>query len=252
MNKELGIYLVWGRPGMGKSLDQARTALKLFAQYKQIQKKYPQLPHRTMWSNQKFNDTLEKEHLHKDLFYWENPRQLKGLRDVDILWDEIGKDLPGDSWRDTPKWLRQLFSHYRKRGNRIYANTQDYKSVDINFRRMIKTAWRVKKVIGNRDISVTMPAVKNVWGIIKKQEFDPIVVEQLGGDLIADIDQKHQKKFLGGIKSKTRYFLIKRKYVNAYDTTAEIPPYMPDKFEHHTITCEDPKCGFERVEHKKI
>lgn len=240
MLNELGIYLAWGKPGMGKSIDQVALALELFEEYRYTERKYPQLPKRKYYSNIKFSKEIEEAEFGNHLEYWENPRQLRDLRNVDIGWDEIGKDLPADGWKDTPKWLRQLFSHYRKRGNRIFANTQDYMAVDINFRRMVKRAYKLNKVFGNRDISATLPPVKRIWGVITKREFDPLELEYE--------KDKRTVESLGW----PEFLFIRRRYVNAYDTTAEIPPYMPDTFEHIPIRCIDPSCDFVRVEHKKI
>jgi len=240
MNGELGIYLAWGKPGMGKSLDLASLTLELFDDYAYMERKYPELPRRVCWTNMKMAKAVEDLHLGFDLKYWDNPRQIRDLRNVDILWDEIGKDLPADGWKDTPKWLRQVFSHYRKRGNRIFANTQDYMAVDINFRRMVKRAYKLNKVFGNRDISATMPPVKRIWGLITKREFDPMEMEYE--------KDKRTVESLGW----PEFLFIRRRYVDAYDTTAEIPAYMPDSFEHVEIKCIAPFCDFVRVEHKKI
>lgn len=240
--------LTYGKPGNCKSLDQARVALDLLNKYYAVEKKYPQLPKRSLWSNQKFSENIEKKELGKHLFYWESPFQLKDLRDVDILWDEIANHLPADCWADTPRWLRALFAQHRKRGIRIFANTQDYKAVDINYRRMCTGAYYVKKITGSRDISATLPPVKFIWGLYYKIPFDPIDVE----------NEKDTRTLLNrfyDLQPFTKLMclhLIKSRYVKAYDTTQSIPEYMPNTLDHIELKCKDPTCGHITVKHKPI
>lgn len=248
------IQLSYGRPGEGKSLDQARTALRLMREYQRTEKRYPTLPRRQLWSNQKFSEAIEKKELYDavsnpngHLHYWQHPRQLRDLRDVDILWDEIGAHLPADSFKDTPAWMRAMFAQHRKRGNRIFANTQDYKAVDINFRRMVARAFKLKKMIGSRDISVSLPPVKRVWGLVVKREFDPAAIE---------VEKNIEKLEVEG-SGLPSFFFITRRLTDAYDTTQDIPAYMPDKMEEIVMeciegdACKDPKHRH-RVVHRPI
>jgi len=172
--------------------------------------------------------------------YWTNPRELYGIRDADIGWDEIGKDLPAGSWGDTPKELKQVFSHLRKRGNRIFANTQVYEDIDISFRRQIDKAYKIEKLMGSRDISATLPPLKKVWGVITVREFDPLELENV---------KEGFRKNIGGLP---KIILLRKKYVEMYDTKMELPPYMPDKLEHREMECTDPNCDHIRVIHRTI
>ena len=230
----LKIFLFYGKKGSGKSLYQSYLVLKLLKSYYKIEKKYPSLPHRKFYINQPLSEEFEKKELNKHFEYFTSPEQLYAVRDSDILWDEIGKDLPAGSWNDTPKELKQGFSHLRKRGNRIFANTQVYEDIDISFRRQIDAAWRIKKMFGNRDISATLPPPKRVWGVIKLRHFDPMALESIRDELVrAELEETGFPKFI----------FIRRKLVNLYDTTAELPPYQPNKLREVVMTCrEGEKC----------
>jgi len=244
--RDLKIYLYWGDKGSGKGYFLFYVASHLIKQYFKNEKKFPNLPKRKLYSSMKFASEFEKIHLYDvklnpggHLHYWTNPRQLYGIRNADILWDEIGKDLPSGSWADTPKKLKQVFSHLRKRGNRIFANTQIYEDIDIAFRRQIDYAYRLEKHFGSVDISATLPAPRFIWGLISVKQFDPKVVEIIR-------NEEEREEYI----SHARYYVIRKKYVKLYDTTMELPPYLPDKLEHITYTCDD--CGAEKVEHKKL
>jgi hypothetical protein len=238
----LKIYLFYGKKGSGKSLYQAYLVLKLIKSYYKVEKKFPKLSHRKLYINQPLSKEFEKKELYDKktnptghLIYWTNPEQLYNVRDADILWDEIGKDLPAGAWTDTPKDLKQVFSHLRKRGNRIFANTQVYEDIDISFRRQIDAAWRIKKMFGNRDISASLPPPKRIWGVVKLRPFNPEVLEVLRDEVKrTELEDTGFPKFI----------FIRNKLVNLYDTTAELPPYQPNKLKEIILTCrEGDKCS---------
>lgn len=185
-------YYIVGNKGNGKSLLESRLGRDLINGYYGIEKKYPQLPHRIYYTKQHYNKAIEDKELvlrrvynqkdptkYKDeiinpkghLYYWYNVDDLQfcprldcwysknphHVHSTDIAWDEIGNDLPPDHWKDTPDWLRQVFSHLRKRGNRCFANAQKYEMTDVHYRRQVDVAWMVSKIIGTRDIDPTRP-----------------------------------------------------------------------------------------------
>lgn len=55
---------------------------------------FPELPQSVVVSNQKFNATIEKEHLGKRLFYWESIQQLKYCPRVNCWKDQYEKQKP--------------------------------------------------------------------------------------------------------------------------------------------------------------
>lgn len=268
---KLGIYLQYGQKGNGKSLVQAVDALSLFKEYRKIEKKYPELPKRIYFGNQKFGKEIEDRELGTHLYYWSNAKQLRwcprtdcwlgsaphSIHDTDIGWDEIGKDLPAASWGDTPPWFKQVFSHVRKRGNRIFANTQVYEDTDIAFRRQIDKAFRIEKRIGSGDITATRPKPWFVWGIITRRQFDPMILEHERDP------EKRERKRDGepSMFAPTEIILIRKKWIEAYNTMDEIPPYKADTLEHVEIWCEDDNCpkhgrknpkASPKIEHYKI
>jgi len=237
----LTLYLFIGDKGSGKSLFAAKLADYVLKQYKRVEKRYPTLSKRKFYSHEKFNKITET--LFGDrLVYWENYRQLYSVRNADIYWDEVAKDLPQDSWKDTPRELRQVFSHCRKRGNRIFLNCQNIKDLDVNVKRQLDYLYRVRKWFGSRDISASLPPVKRVWGLISFTRYD--VQKVLAQD---DFDLVKPKSFIPS------FLLLRKKYIDLYDTTAEIPAYRPDELEHYELHCKHPGCTYHtKVEHRKI
>jgi len=238
--RELHQYLFYGKKGNGKSMVMAYIASYLARDYRLIQKKFPHLPRRTLYANTPFSKSLEDK-FQGQLKYWENPRQLYSVRNADILWDEIGKDLPADDWKNVPKKLRAVFSHLRKRGNRLFANTQVYDDIAISFRRQVDRTFWLKKVMGSPDISATLPPVKTPWGLV-------MVLEQDISKLNANTTDSMTKTTTSLVLP--RLCLIERALIESYDTTAEIPPYRPTELEHLTFKCLEPGCNKVHVEHR--
>lgn len=226
----LKIYLIYGKKGSGKSLFMARLAQKLFNSYYRQERKYPDLQNRKLWSNIKFSEEVEKKELGNHLEYWSNPEQLYGLRNIDIFWDEIGKDLPAGSWADTSKDLKQVFSHLRKRGNRLFANTQVFEDIDISFRRQTDHAFQIKKLFGSKDISASLPPPKRVWGLLMMREFDPMQIE-----FVRD-PEKREELVLSYMPT---FVWLGYKYISMYDTQHEIPPYQPNKLKEIVMICRE-------------
>lgn len=251
----MGNYITYtvGDKGGGKSLLESRTALALFRQYRETEKKYPQLKHRIYYSKQKFTKIIEDRELITSenpkghLMYWDTLDDLQfcprkncwrgeeshAVHNTDIAWDEIGNDLPPDGWRDNPDFVRQIFSHCRKRGNRIYANAQRYEMVDVHFRRQVDRCWKVGKLFGSRDIDVTRPAPAFIYVIQIVREFDP-----------ADMDNEDDQRDINELQLGWPHinFYTKRD-VEVYDTTFELPPMKSRWMKEEVWECkEGDKC----------
>lgn len=266
----MGAYITFvvGPKGSGKSMYEATNALRLIKEYYKIEKKYPQLRKRIYFSKQKFSDAVERKELwnYKDpttsiptktsqhLYYWNSAEELQfcprsrcwkskvlhHLHDADVGWDEIGNDLQPDNWKNNPTWLRQIFSHARKRGNRIFANAQRYEMVDIHFRRQVDRALVLRKLFGTRDIDATRPAPKNVFVVQLIHEFDP---EQ--------IENEEDPRNLVEMGFPTPRFYT-NKDVAIFDTQYELPPYTVTKMREVIMECiEGDKCT-DPKRHRKV
>jgi len=236
-------YLFYGNKGNGKSMFTAYLIDYLFESYRFQEKRYPNLPKRAVYSNQKFSPAVENAELNKHLHYWSSPKQLYDIRNADIIWDEIGKDLPAVSWKDCPKPLRQVFSHLRKRGNRLFSNTQVYNDIDVSFRRQVDRTFHMVKWCGSPDISASLPPVRHPWGSIVMYEMDKNSLETQD-----NLDKQKQR---GKMLQIPKFLSIRNKWVRMYDTSAEIPAYRPTELEHNIFTCFHPNCGKAHVEHVK-
>jgi len=65
-NRQLKATLFWGKKGSGKSYVQGVLLSELFKEYYKTEEKYPYLPHRVLYSNQKFSDQIRKKILYQN------------------------------------------------------------------------------------------------------------------------------------------------------------------------------------------
>lgn len=241
IKQDLKVYFYWGSKGSGKSLVNAVIARELFESYLRQEKKYPSLPKRRYYSKTTLSKEVEDKELNNHLFYWRKPYELYDVRNADISWDEIQNDLPTGGWKDTHPKTKAIFSHLRKRGNRLFANAQIYEDVDISFRRQIDYAFHVKKYFGSQDISASLPPPKRLWGLVGVREYDPKELET----------EKKERQPKPARWAKL--LLIRKKHLRLYDTTMEVAPFQADTLEHREYVCV--KCrddGLPHYKHTKI
>lgn len=176
--------------------------------------------------------------------FWDDPRELIKLRHCDIIIDEIGSLFPCDDWKNTPKAVRKVFTHFRKRGIEIFGFTQDYGMVDINYRRVVNVAYQSFKFLGSPDISATLPEVKHPWGLVFLYKLD--------------IESLHRDADIVPIEKFPKIRFIRKKYTNMYDTTEEINVLSDNKLRHTVKFCENygqpddhgEICTFKKVVHE--
>lgn len=264
--EEIGIYCTIARPGGGKSLYHAWLIRKLLTkEYPTRRRNYPELPERYILSNAHI---LAPEIFKPDFEYWTSASELRycrrkncfkgeathNLHDCDIFIDEIANILPGEGWKDTPGWLRDVFSQHRKRGLRIFAASQDYTGmVDINFRRMVKHLYFVSIWFKSRDITATLPPPRWIHGVVFIREVDPIAAEHLGSS-DPNLPEPEKQPFTF---SWPKIFLLTNKLIEWYNTTQEFPRWKSQLMEELVQECiEGDKCQDPRhrkkITHKPI
>lgn len=270
--------LYYGVRGSGKTLHQAKQVLVIFKYLEWLYWKYPNLPHAIIYSIQKFSKEIEDKYLGNLLYYWIDAKDLRycprkncwrdkkqhRLHGCYLIFDDVATILPADNWARTPMWLRKTFSQGRHFGIRILANLQDPMSVDINFRRYTDMAFKFRKLLGSPDPDETKPAIKRIWGIYMRRKIKAEWLWQLGDMSDSEIamfkeKQKLQQKISGNVFFKDIWraslHWISKKICNIYDTTQDVPEYIPTGYEHLELSCTDskhPDCGFKKVSHSLI
>lgn len=231
--------VIEGRPGQGKSLYTAYTALRILKRNKLWHDKYGRQK-RKLYSNIRFNQEVEEEY-EGYIEYWTDVEVLTQIRDSDVIWDEIAVHLDSRMFASLSSGMKRLLSQYRKRGLDIYSNTQDLGMVDINARRVISGAKTASKIIGSSDPSASKPEVSKIWGLIMLRDIENFA------------ETNPEKKKYAVIPE---FLFITRELVELYDTTQDIGPGVLPKLKHVLQYCEhydsnDPlhKCDYKKETH---
>lgn len=170
MSHQLGIYVCAGLTGSGKTTWLADRASWLLRDNYRTHKRTG-LPIRRVASNVRFSDWVERKYT-DGIIYWNDPEELVGLTNVDVIWDELATALDSTQFANTPLSLKRWLQQHRKVGICIYGTVQDFPMLDISMRRLVHRLRYARKVIGSRDICANMPPVKRPWGIIFLWEVD--------------------------------------------------------------------------------
>jgi len=251
-------------------------------EYARTEKKYPTLPARILMTNQKLNfkefqKPLTVAFCESHVRYWDEPEQFrycprnecfKGHQihrnhDVDLFVDEGSTLFPADKWSDTPIWLRKMWAQHRHNGIRVIMLTQDFKGIDINIRRMVWQSYLVKKVIGSRDISPTLPPLHKwsvlqpfgaVWGMYTKQRIDPRMIENNANfEIQMKLQTEETRKAYSDLKliGGSEWHLITWHKINLYDTTQDVKEYeVKREIEHIEVKCKHPECNYTHRTHR--
>jgi len=228
--------IVEGAPGQGKSL---HTADKVVSLLRRNKKWYQRSGiKRRIASNIKFSEDFEDK-AGDFLMYWSNTNELVGLRDVDIIWDEIATELDSRNWVNLDDEMKRFLSQYRKRGVDIYANTQDFSMIDARARLMITNVKTLKKIIGSRDPTPTKPPIKTIWGLILIREVENYK------------ETAPEKKKYGWSFS---FMFITKELCQIYDTRQDIKQGELPRLRHVVRYCEHygesgHDCSFHKVTH---
>lgn len=223
------IFLYEGSTGQGKTyMTAVNTILLLERNKKWYEKKKTEIK-RVLATNMKLSPEVENRYPDQ-ILYWTDLDQLIGLRECDVIFDDMASYLDSQRWSDTPmsvkRWLR-LHEHY---GCDIYGNAQDFLTIDISVRRLCTGISRVTKVIGSRRPSATKPIIKFIWGLMLLREIDISKYKT----------ETQEKPFIGFPKLE----FIKRKYCNTFDTKQDIQQseYPPlQHIERSCLTCNEVK-----------
>lgn len=225
----MSIEIYSGLTGSGKSLELARTGIKLMKRNHEWFKATGQV--RKVASRLRFAPHIEKRYA-RYLSYWEDLLELPALEGVDILWDEISTDLDATNWENIPHAVKRWLQQHEKKGVEIYATAQDFLAIYNAARRLTGRLFFMRKAIGSRRPHPTKPPIKRIWGLILKRE---VKREDF-------LKEKEEARFEG-----IEWFFIRRKDCELYDTRQEIHLGALPPLQHRERKCDT--CGQVKIQH---
>jgi len=228
------IELVVGLPSQGKSLLSAKTVLELLERNKRWQKKSG--IQRKVMSNMPFSEELMAK-WEGWIGYWKTLEEVIALPDVDVIFDEVANQFDARNWLNLPSGVKEWLRHHEKDGIEIYANTQHFEAVDVQFRRLVNRLIVVQKLIGSGRSSATKPPIRRPWGVIWATPHDPKTYS-----FQKDTGEKVNSRIGLGFP-----FFITRKLVDIYNTRYKIKGDTETTYRHITKKCST--CGYARDVH---
>jgi len=226
------ISIITGLPGASKSYATAQKTLELVKRNMRWHKLTGKV--RPVRSNLVLSDEFTawaNEH-HPFLTYWEDPEELPGMNNCDVIWEEMGAHVDSRSWESLPLSLRRWLQQHRHRGVEIYGNCQDFADIDVAVRRLVGNLVYLTKIMGSRDPSATTPPPRWIWGVVAKVYLDPR-------------NYQEDKKLSSGVFAG--FIFINRAGVELYSMHNDIKPGKYPPLQHRERTC--PTCHFKKVLH---
>jgi hypothetical protein len=222
-----------GLEGEGKSLYLSTLVTEILKTNVKYKKKG--YGHRKLYSNMRFSEHIE--HTYGDyIVYWEDIREILGLKGVDILWDEISTDLSAQKREPLPRRFNQWFRQGNKQGVYIYATAQEFHDIHLDFRRRVRYAYNIEKSFGSKRPGPNLPPTKRVYGLCWKRRITIRPYNEL------------QPEY-----SRGKPFLITKKKTSFFNTNQTIETSKELPYEHIEYTCSKESCKLPahlRVKHR--
>lgn len=188
--------LLYGPRGTCKSLHQAREMVALLRYLQKLYTKKPYLHRAIVYTNQKLNPELERIHLNREVFYFDDndletlhwcPREAcwRGthkhkLHGVYLFIDDISTMLPAKKWDAVPRWFEKMMVKGRKFGIHIVATLVDPFDLVIPIRRTTDMCYKFQNIWKTRDPDETMPPLKHVLGWYRRRRISAAMLWKYG------------------------------------------------------------------------
>jgi len=226
------IIIYDGNTGQGKTYMTSLETLRLLRRNEHWFKSKRTKIRRLVATNIALSENIKNRY--KDyIVNWVDMEQLVGLRQCDVIFDDMSAYLDSQRWADTPmsvkRWLR-LHEHY---GCDIYGNAQDFLTIDPSVRRLTYEVLHVAKLVGSRRPSATKPLVKHIWGIL--------IVRRVKNE---EMDKEKIKRTYEGIP---KLEFIRKKICQVFDTSQDLIVGEYPPLHHIERNCLE--CGKLHIKH---
>jgi len=162
-----------GKEGSGKTLLLGREAKRIVYRNINLAKRTGIM--RPIISNIAFSETFISWAEGKGAVFkkWQHIAELETLTECDLFIDEVSAYFDSRTFADLPLSTRLWLAQAQKLGVYIYGGAQDWAQIDVSFRRLVTKLILVKKVLGTRRPSRTLPGGKYPLALGLTWELDP-------------------------------------------------------------------------------
>jgi len=157
--------MIVGKEGSGKTLIMGRETERVIYRNARLAKKTGLV--RPIVSNINYSDEFIQFALDKGvpIRKWRHISELERMTECDLFIDEVGAYFDSRTFEYLPLSTRLWLAQAQKLGVHIWGGAQDWGQIDVSFRRLVGKIYEVKKLIGTRRPSKTLPAGKYRWAI---------------------------------------------------------------------------------------
>lgn len=229
------ITIFTGLPGASKSYFCAQTTMFLLNRNERWYKATGQ--RRMVMTNLAMHPKVEKRYgfgtERSFLGYWEDPEEIPKMKNIDLVWEEMGAHVDSRGWENLPLELRRFLQQHRHRGVEIYGNCQDYNDIDVAIRRITGNLVHLTKIVGSRDPSPTTKPPRFIWGVV--------MIHLLNPRPAIDEDERWRTRQFHGFE------FINREGVELYSMHNDIKAGKYPPLQHRNRECPD--CGYKKITH---
>lgn len=175
------IEVYTGEPGACKTTALARKAKQclIFNEKTHLATGYK----KKVLSNIRFSSTLYERYL-PYIEYFDDLEDVDSMRDCDIFIDEVSLYFDAHNWEALPRRVKKFLRLHRHYGVNIYGASQDFKTVDPSFRRLVAKGhlYYFDRIIGTEEPNPakppqTFPYVLSVRRTVKIKDYDAEAIE---------------------------------------------------------------------------
>lgn len=220
-----------GKEGSGKTLFMGRDSYEVVFKNVSLYKKTGVM--RPIISNIRYSDSFLIFARSKGVPVkeWQHISELEHFSECDLFIDEVGAYFDSRTYADLPLSTRLWLAQAQKLGVHIYAGAQDWAQIDVSFRRLVNRLYDVRKLLGSKRPSLSIPGSKTPWAIILAWKVMPA----------ASSDSAE----LRTISIFPDLHLFLKKSMHRFDTNARIKESSPPPLKKVVRVC--PEDGFTKV-----
>lgn len=223
---------IWiGKEGSGKTLLMGRESERLVYRNERLAKKTGVV--RPIVSNIKYSDSFKvfAEAHGVPLRSWRHVAELEYLSECDLFIDEVGAYFDSRTFADLPLSTRLWLAQAQKLGVHIFGGAQDWAQIDVSFRRLVNRLYEIKRVVGSRRPSRSLPG--------SKYPFALGLVWRLSPQSDSDAGTARSLSFIPSIVVMTK------RDTRRFDTNARVPMSDPPPLRKIVRKC--PEDGYTRT-----
>jgi hypothetical protein len=184
----MSLYGIAGLTGEGKTYVMTRLGIK------ELERSKPDVQ---LYACYHINYPELQDRIH----FFDSTKEFLSMENAIVLIDEASIWFNSRNWNSLDPKVQYKILQHRKDGLKIFATAQFWDGVDKYVRQNAHRYYEVKKIIGSDETQ------ENVWGLVRLRQYPPRLYDKIRRPVLS-----------------TEYFMIRKKYVEYYNTFEKVTP----------------------------